>query len=50
MFKKGIFLFTVSLLCMLSLMGNLIVLDLHHRDIRIEKEMPKWVFFISDYV
>ena len=27
---------------MFSLIGNVIVLDIHGRDIRIEKDMPKW--------
>lgn len=30
-------------MCMLSLIGNVIVLDLHNKDIRIEKDMSRWV-------
>ena len=30
-------------MCMFSLIGNVFVLNLHHRDLRIESEMPKWV-------
>ena len=35
--------FTVSILCMLSLILNVIVLNTHGVDIKIEKDMPKWV-------
>ena len=42
-FIKGVYLITTSILCMLSLLGNVYVLNLHGRDIRIEKDMPKWV-------
>ena len=35
--------FTVSILCMISLILNVIVLNTHGVDIRIEKDMPKWV-------
>jgi hypothetical protein len=28
---------------MLSLIGNVIVLNTHGRDVRIESDMPKWV-------
>jgi hypothetical protein len=41
--KLAIYLFSVSILCMLSLVGNVIVLDLFQRNMRIEKDMPKWV-------
>jgi hypothetical protein len=43
LFIIAIYLFTVSILCMLSLIGNVIVLNTHGRDIRIEKDMPIWV-------
>ena len=29
---------------MISLIGNVYVIDLYKRDIQIEKEMPLWVF------
>ena len=35
--------FTVCLLCMISLILNVIVINTHGVDIRIEKDMPKWV-------
>ncbi len=30
-------------MCMCSLIGNIFVLNLHHRDLRIENKLPKWV-------
>ena len=41
--KLGIYLFTVSLMCMFSLIGNVIVLNTFGRDLKIESDMPKWV-------
>ena len=41
--KLAIYLFSVSILCMLSLIGNVIVMDFFHRNMRIEKDMPEWV-------
>ena len=43
------YLFTVSLLCMFSVILNVIVLNTHGADIRIESEMPKWVRNILFY-
>ena len=43
LFIIAIYLFTVSILCMLSLIGNVIVLNTHGIDVRIEKDMPIWV-------
>ena len=40
--KISIYFFSTSVLCMLSVMGNVYVLDLHNRDIRIERDMPEW--------
>ena len=40
---EGIYLLSVWLLCMLSLIGNIIVLNLHNKDVRIENDMPIWV-------
>ena len=39
-------------MCMLSLIGNIIVLNLHHRDLRIENGLPKWVnnIFLVAYI
>ena len=37
---------SVSILSMLSLIGNIYVLFLHARDLRIGQEMPKWVKII----
>ena len=34
------------MLSMFSLIGNVIVLNLHHIDLRIEKDMPKWVILL----
>ncbi len=46
MIIKGIYLSTVSILCMLSLIGNVFVLDLYYKCSRIDGEMPLWVFKI----
>ena len=52
------YLTSVSLLSMFSLLGNVFVLNLDGRDLNTEKEMPKWVIrihqtyfesFLSDY-
>ena len=41
--KIALYLFSVGILCMLSLIGNVIVLNLYGRDVRIETDMPIWV-------
>ena len=33
----------MSMLCMLSVLGNVYVLNLHHTDVRLHKPMSKWV-------
>ena len=35
--------FTVTILCTLSLVTNVLVLNLNCRDINIENDLPKWV-------
>ena len=40
---KAIYLVMVSAMCMFSLIGNVFVLILHHRDLRIENDIPEWV-------
>ena len=37
------FLSNISILCTLSLVGNLYVLNLHHTDVGMHKDMNKWV-------
>lgn len=39
------FLNNVSILCTLSLIGNLYVLHLHHTDVGMDKEMKRWVTY-----
>lgn len=34
---------------MISVVANVFVLNLHNRDLRIEKEMPKWVSEIDEH-
>ena len=41
--KISVYLFSVSLLCLFSLIGNVLVLDLHNRNVQIDADMPKWV-------
>ncbi len=38
-----VYLVTVGLLCLLSLVLNAIVLNLNDRDVYFQKDMPKWV-------
>ena len=45
LFKLGIFFFSLALMSTFSVMGNVIVLNIYSKDIRIEKDMPKWVNF-----
>ena len=40
--RISLYFFLIGLLCMFSLIGNVIVLNLHNRDIRIANDMPKW--------
>ena len=44
-----VYLVTVGLLCLLSLVLNAIVLNLNDRDVNFQKDMPKWVKMWSDF-
>ena len=39
----GVYFFTVNLLCMFSVLGNIYTLNLYGKDLKIHHEMPEWV-------
>ena len=39
--------FSISLLCTISLIANVFVLNLHHKNIELCAGMPRWVKFIQ---
>ncbi len=41
--NKGLYFFSLALMSMFSVIGNVIVLNTYFNDIRIEQDMPKWV-------
>ena len=43
--KISLYFGSVSVLCTFSVITNVYVLSLHHKDVRLNKEMPKWVKF-----
>jgi len=40
---KAAYLLSVAIMCMCSLIGNIFVLFLNGKNMRLEQEMPKWV-------
>ena len=42
---KAIYLTSICLMCMFSLIGNVLVSSLHHKDLRINENTPKWVIY-----
>lgn len=48
--KIVIYLITVGLLCLLSLVLNAFVLYLSDHDVNFQKDMPKWVKIVNKYI